>query len=444
MDGKNLVFLHLSDIHFRRGSGGRYDIDEDLRNELLLDVGQRAGELTEVGGVLVCGDIAYSGSGEEYVHAKEFLRELTDRIGIESTRVWCVPGNHDVNRSCVAANPLLEAAHAEWREAELATLDGLIERHMEHPLSSQVFLEPIAEYNDFAAGYECSTNPNELIWRHNFQLNDGSCLRLNGLNSTIISDARDDEHNLVLGQFQIPKREMDVAHVIMCHHPPDCWLDAKSVESGLNARANVHLYGHKHLPRFEQNDNILRISSGAFHPDRRVPTWKPCFNWLSMYVVNQDGHRALSVDVYPHVWDNKQRKFVQDTASCAGDSAKRFSLELEPRPCHTERDICEVRPGQVTDAQKVEDAQPTEDRGNARMNRERTLTYQFFSLPHVVRIEIASNLKLIKNEDECLPDYELFGRILKRAADTRVLDQLWDEVAKKHGHAVEPNPFRPK
>jgi len=76
------------------------------------------------------------------------------------------------------------------------------------------------------------------------------------------------------------------------------------------------------------------------------------------------------------------------------------------------------------------------------MDRERTLTYQFFLLPHVVRLEIATNLGLIKDEDEGLPDYELFGRVFKRAASANILDRLWNEVEKKHGHESGPNPFR--
>jgi hypothetical protein len=444
VDGKNLVFLHLSDIHFQRGSGGRYDIDNDLRNELLLDVGHRPNELADVQGVLVSGDIAFSGAPAEYAHAKDFLRELTDRIGIEATLVWCVPGNHDVNQSCVTANPLLSSIHFTWRNAELAALDSTIQTYMEHPLSSQMLLEPITEYNKFAAAYASSMSANKPTWRRDFFLNDGSCLRLNGLNSTIISDDSDDEGGLVLGQFQVPRREVGVTHVIMCHHPPDRWLDAASVEDGLNARAHVQLFGHKHLPRFDKINNTLRISAGAVHPDRRVPRWRPCFNWLSMCAADTGNHRELCVDIYPHVWDDTDRKFIADTNSCHGRTCRQFHLELESMRCDTKSLVSVTDSIQIDDATGVANPQPTEDTGNVAMDRERTLTYQFFLLPHVVRLQIATSLGLVKDEDEGLPDYELFGRVLKRAADAHILDQLWDEVEKKHGRKGGPNPFRDK
>ena len=447
MDGKKLVFLHLSDIHFQRESGGRYDIDSDVRNELLLDVEQTAREFGQVDGVLISGDIAYRGVPAEYAHARDFLRELTDRIDIVETLetfVWCVPGNHDVDRSCVRGNPLLNSIHFEWRNEELGKLDSTIQTCMEHPLSSEMLLEPITEYNKFAAAYGSSMSANKPTWRRDFVLNDGSCLRLNGLNSTIISDDSDDEQRLVLGQFQIPQREVGVTHVVMCHHPPDCWLDAHSVEDGLNARAHVQLFGHKHLPRCKQINNTLRISAGAVHPERRVPEWEPCFNWLSMYVADVGGHRELCVDVYPHVWDSTDRKFIPDMNSCHGSTCKQFHLELEPRRRDTNLSVCAADSIQATDGVKIVSSQSTEDAGNVPMDRERTLTYQFFLLPHVVRLQIATSLGLVRDEDEGLPDYELFGRVLKRAADAHVLDQLWDEVESKHNRKGGPNPFRDK
>ncbi|MDD4048033.1 MAG: hypothetical protein PHI90_04285 [Clostridia bacterium] len=57
-----ISFVHLSDIHFRTFSGDRYDVDNDLRHELLLDVEHSAKVcLQNIQGVMICGDIAFSG-----------------------------------------------------------------------------------------------------------------------------------------------------------------------------------------------------------------------------------------------------------------------------------------------------------------------------------------------------------------------------------------------
>jgi len=46
MVANSLVFLHLSDIHFRSWSGSTYDINEDLRNELLMDATEVSKQLS--------------------------------------------------------------------------------------------------------------------------------------------------------------------------------------------------------------------------------------------------------------------------------------------------------------------------------------------------------------------------------------------------------------
>ena len=96
MADDSLIFVHLSDIHFRCWSGSEYDVDNDLRNELLLDAESVSKDHGQPQGILVTGDIAFSGTSEEYDIAKEWLAELCIKLGRTLENVWCVPGNHDV------------------------------------------------------------------------------------------------------------------------------------------------------------------------------------------------------------------------------------------------------------------------------------------------------------------------------------------------------------
>lgn len=91
---EKLVLVHLSDIHFTRASGvSVYDLDKNVRNELVLDATKVAKEIGLVTGVLVTGDIAFSGSNAEYDHATDWLREFCREIGCPAENVWVVPGN---------------------------------------------------------------------------------------------------------------------------------------------------------------------------------------------------------------------------------------------------------------------------------------------------------------------------------------------------------------
>lgn len=102
-----VLFLHVSDIHFRRDSGAVTDIDDDLRNELLLDAKAFADEHGKPDGILVSGDIGFSGQREEYEIAATWTNRLCEAVGRDGLYVWCVPGNHDVDQSKVKASAIL-------------------------------------------------------------------------------------------------------------------------------------------------------------------------------------------------------------------------------------------------------------------------------------------------------------------------------------------------
>jgi len=82
------------------------------------------------------------------------------------------------------------------------------------------------------------------------------------------------------------------------------------------------------------------------------------------------------------------------------------------------------------------------------MTPERVLTYRFFDLPYVIRLEIARELDLWSDEDdemswECEEVFDLIFERASRWVDT--LADLWDRVEEQHGDGKYPtNPFREK
>jgi hypothetical protein len=440
---EKLVFLHMSDIHFRHWSGDEWDVEDDLRNELLRDVQQVHLELGGVSGILVSGDIAFSGAPGEYEHAKAFLQDLCRRADVLDERVWCVPGNHDVDRNCIKHSPLLKSTHRQLRQTLPDSVDGQVSSHMRDIESSELLLRPVSEYNRFAAAFQCEISPTEPVWHKDLKLNDGSILRLNGLNSTIVSDESDDESKkVILGRFQIPQSGEGIAHVSLCHHPPDWWLDEDVAEQTLNARASIQLFGHKHRQRLQKIENTLRLSAGAMHPDRTEANWTPRFNWLCVQVLGSGRHRRLLVSVYPRVWSDDDAKFIPDTNTCAGQTHRDVELALESWKPPDSATLPVIALEEELTVAASDDITVSDSTGATMADPVRTLTYRFFSLAHVVRLEIAADLKLLRDEDEGLQDYELFTRVLKRAVEAQLLDRLWDEVEARHGKKETLNPFR--
>jgi len=94
-----LRFIHFSDIHFGQERGELVYIHDDVREQLLNDA-QSAREAfpdQKIDGVIVTGDLAYSGNLAEYSAAGVFLDHLTERVGCGRTAVRVISGNHDIH-----------------------------------------------------------------------------------------------------------------------------------------------------------------------------------------------------------------------------------------------------------------------------------------------------------------------------------------------------------
>ena len=102
-----ITFVHVSDIHFGQEKKGTEEViyNDDAREQLVLDAQElvRAHADGRATGVIVTGDIAYSGRREEYAKAATWLDRLTAAIGCEKTAVQVVPGNHDIELSAISS-----------------------------------------------------------------------------------------------------------------------------------------------------------------------------------------------------------------------------------------------------------------------------------------------------------------------------------------------------
>ncbi len=260
--------MHLSDIHFRQRRSDRiYDLDQDLRNELERDAKAMRGRLGSVHGVLVTGDIAFAGRREEYDTARKWLKDLCSVVSCPPENVWTTPGNHDVDRSVTQNSPLLQTIHQQLRSKEPSGIDAELRKWLVDDTSGRDWIyKPIERYIEFALNFGCGIDPDSPYWEHDFKLNDGSTLRLRGLNSTLVSNNLDNdaEHKLILGSTQSTlMREDGVEYVTLCHHPPQWLRDQDQVEKTLNARARIQLFGHKHLQILDQINNTIRLTAGV-------------------------------------------------------------------------------------------------------------------------------------------------------------------------------------
>lgn len=338
-----LAFIHMSDIHFRLHSGDPYDIDKPLRAAMINDVKNCAlNHMQKVNGILVCGDLAYSGKEDEFRIANEFLVEVAEVSGCSLEDVFCVAGNHDVDQSVVRSSYVIETMQKELNRVDSENaddtdnLDNILRKIQQDPYIEGLLYKPIESYNKFADSLLCSYTVQKQNWERKMKLGDKYTLKLWGMNSVFISnhkDHQDDngnwlmngkEREMMMNCSQIPIPENNVIYMSLCHHPVQCWNNKRLGEM-MDGRVKLQLYGHKHIQSIDADNRRIRIYTGALQPERGND-WIPLYNWITLSVIEN----KLIVRIYPRIYDNVKGTFCKDRKNCDTDREyKEFELLLD-------------------------------------------------------------------------------------------------------------------
>jgi hypothetical protein len=431
------VLLHVSDIHFRSFNGNSYSFQADLQNEVKRDAAEFCREFGSPTAILVCGDVAFSGQSEEFGNAGTWLADLAAATGARPDRVFTVPGNHDVVRSVIDDSPLLSMIHNELRPVDPAAVDERLDRFLNKDREAAEFVfRPISNYNVLAARFGCDVTPVRPFWEHDIELNDGSLLRLRGLNSAVVSDKTDDDgaNKLCVGSQQFTLQRTDgIEYVVLCHHPPSWLRDQDALEDQVNNRARLQLFGHKHRQRVIRINNSIRLSAGAVGPDPREPQWQPCYNFVRLKI-DHTTNRTMRIRVHQRVWNEGKTRFE---AASGTVSFEEYDL---PLPSWTAPSVPTSDLKSVPSEKAVLASGALDRRGL--MDARRLLTYRFLTLSYPARFEVAQSLSLLDESDRGLSETETYRLWFKRAMDRNQLDALWEAVEKRHGAPSESNPFR--
>lgn len=425
-----LSFIHLSDIHFNKYSGDPYDIDSDLRNELIRDSRENAtANLKNIQGILVCGDVAFSGQLSEYKIALNFLNDLCSKIGIINPMVFTVPGNHDVDRSVCKASFILSQYQTslEANSMNADDIDDNISKYSHDPTANGVIYKHIATYNEeFASRFNCSISVERPTWDQTFTLHQGYTLRIHGMNSVSISSHLDNnqgtERGMIIGRHQAPQNASKTINMSLCHHPPACWKDPENLTAMLmNNRSHIQLYGHKHIPTILQDEHSLIIGSGAMQPPRKEAQWIPYYNWISIGIDGSQEGEKLIIRVYPRKYENNI--FISDASSCDdGKNYKEFCIMLSatviPEKEKAERTPEVLRPSIMAESQdEITD-----------FIIKKTVIYDFMDLPFIYRCKVLDTLSLLDENDAGVNHVKILDKILLKVFENDCLDKFRQEI----------------
>lgn len=436
-----LTFLHLSDIHFQKIVHEKSSLDSDLRNEIERDIKAMLSKFSRVEGVLISGDIAYSGAEHEYQQALDWLSKLCSALKVPVENVWCVPGNHDVDLSKLKNNEILNSIRTDLKRHPVDDLENAIFKKLsDKGCGEQLFL-PFENYNKFAQIFSCNISPESPWWDYDFSLNDGSIFRLRGASTALLSDMKDNDstNKLFFGPSAASaNREDGVIHGIMAHHPFDWVLLSEEIETIVNSRCSVQIFGHKHSHVVRTiNETSIRLSSGAVHPHRREPHWIPRYNWLSLSVETKNEQRVLKTTVFPRKWNKSKTEFHADYDECGGKEFKEYFLKVDKwdnpqleTAGSSDSSNTKSESSAEIEVKTISSEKESRNR-NPNMNITRNLVYKFLMLNFVKQMQIVSELNLLDEKDAKFKGKDLILICIRRAEEKGVLESFSERINKE-------------
>lgn len=430
-----LRFVHLSDIHFdRRLPNFGADPDTELRERMLADIASMRAQLGDADAILVSGDVAYAGKKVEYETAGKLLDATCEAAGCRPDAVWLAPGNHDIDQAVLSENPLIADGHDSVRSQTTSYLQNKkLEERLMQPRARDLFYEPLRAYNEFAARYGSSfaADKDSYFWEEDYPLDDGSILRLRGLNTALMSGKEDRESSLFLGlRATTFSRKAGVEYLTIAHHPPNWLLDKTEASKAFDAEVCIQLFGHEHDARIAPGRDEVKVFAGSVNPHRAEPGWQPGYNVVEVSTLAAS-ERTMRVDVHVRTWQGHPPQFraLQDKG---GEDFFRseFKLEALPEtwrsPWAREEDAAEL--GRVG---TKEEAMVVEDKPALKAPDFRSLVYRFFRLNLSQKNEIVGRMKLVLDEDADFTGVERFKRQLLRAHAGEELGRLAELVDEK-------------
>lgn len=426
-----MLLLHISDIHFRRDEiGNPMDPNNHLRNELKRDAEEMCNRLGKVpDAIVISGDIAFAAHADEYAFALSWLEKLAIACGTTSECIFVIPGNHDVVRS-MASRPMVQALHHQIKTSGPLFVDGVLRSILQDSDSSRTLYGPLDQFNLFAGQFFCDVSaPMSTIATRSLKLNDGSTLKLMGLNSALVSSQTDELGSLFVDPacLQI-SRERGVECVVLCHHPFSWLGQGEALKSHLNDVARLQLFGHEHTNRIEMQRDTVRIAASAAHPDRTEHGWEPGYNLIELEVVNNGPERKLRIEAHVRIWQTNPGQFRAKM-----DREKdvwKTDIELDAwSPPPVEATTTKLFESVSTNVDPAEhEAKVLQASGSDPMDNLRSIGVRFFKLTLSQKSEIAGKLKLFEEEDLNQPDFVRFRRVFERARDRGLIEELNSEV----------------
>lgn len=220
-ENQSISLLQISDIEF--GNPNQISNVETERSKLIRNVRKSLRKLdmnnTKVDFICICGDIAYTGDKNQYIHAKTWLKKLGEELLINNNleNMLIVPGNHDYNFKAGAGN--FVSYNRKEKDYKLIENNENLEFH-EHAMYN--FAKFIYELNG-ESSYLIS--PYKPIIKRTYEDYGLNFILLNPVrtkyNQEFVYGLEDDAMNYLFESAETI--EEDVCNIVLSHFAPEIY-----------------------------------------------------------------------------------------------------------------------------------------------------------------------------------------------------------------------------
>jgi predicted MPP superfamily phosphohydrolase len=281
MSKDTISWVHLSDIHLtsKKNAQTQRDILKALQASL-KDL--EPPDLLLLTGDIVRGNLPDDPIKDQFKVATDFLGRIVDDWRLDPTRIFIVPGNHDVNRERVSPG---EKSYAEFiltlrkEEREKALRDLWVGTSESQKQQRSDIARRLEDYVTFLKDLKCThllTDDDKLFFYANTININSISIGIAGFNTAWSSSQDKEQGRLLFGMEQVFKAEekLDKAQlrIALAHHPPH-WINdteghlfRRQLEQGYH----FFLHGHEHylgLSKEMLSNKNFRIGAGAIMQD---------------------------------------------------------------------------------------------------------------------------------------------------------------------------------
>lgn len=330
--------IHLSDFHYKK----EFDNDfNTIMHTISEKIKERINQWEGTNIIILSGDLAYSGTEEEYKKVGEKLEDLrkdTNSIGIFSS-----PGNHDIDRKKYPANYILDVdqciSHGDWDGLKKLEENILLNFNIEHP---EPYIEPYIEpYVKFSRSLEennkVKVDYNGLTGVAKLLTEDKKCyMNIILLNSAwLLSPSYTYFGYVGENQIKAALKLMENGvndscfNVTVLHHPFQALAPASQYYfQELMDISNIILTGHIHRwqsfvslssdsENYNENYQLKRfpgkcimIGARCTREEHKGERFLPGFNIMELEI--NINNQSYSSDLFKYVWVNNENVRVEE------------------------------------------------------------------------------------------------------------------------------------